>query len=242
VVILLQHSHFSSEVGYFDQHSVGNITTKLQDDTTMIQSFSGQPIRVFTMTLASVLLGLVISFVFMWPFALLTLAILPFMGFGAVMEMQMYLGEDEGDSADKSCSGGILIETLLNIRTVASLTIEHIKSDEYANALQAEHSGSLKTHVYKGTASGFGQLSQMWGMGLMFWWGGWLLVNQPGKFSFVDYNISMMSLLYALSGLGMAAQGTVDKDKANAAAERIFALIDRESAIDSLSNEGKQSF
>mmetsp|Transcript_23996 Transcript_23996/g.35489 ORF Transcript_23996/g.35489 Transcript_23996/m.35489 type:complete len:1339 (+) Transcript_23996:92-4108(+) len=230
------------EVAYFDKHSVGSITTQLQEDATLIQSFSGQPIRVLSMTLASILIGLVISFAFMWPFALLTLGLLPFMAFGAAMEMKMYLGEDEGDKgADKSGSGGIVVETLLNIRTVASLTIEHIKSDEYASALQAEHTGSLKSNVLKGMASGFGQLSQQWGMGLMFWWGGWLLVNQPGKYTFRDFIISMMSLLLALSGLATAAQGTVDKDKANEAAERIFTLIDRESAIDSLSNEGKKS-
>mmetsp|Transcript_22456 Transcript_22456/g.33650 ORF Transcript_22456/g.33650 Transcript_22456/m.33650 type:complete len:120 (+) Transcript_22456:1016-1375(+) len=59
------------EVAYFDKHSVGSITTQLQEDATLIQSFSGQPIRVLSMTLASILIGLVISFAFMWYVKLL---------------------------------------------------------------------------------------------------------------------------------------------------------------------------
>jgi len=48
----------------------------------------------------------------------------------------------------------------------------------------------------------------------------------------------MFSLLFSLSGLGMAAQGATDRDKAKAAGERIFELVERESSIDPLSTEG----
>jgi len=54
------------EVAYFDVRSVGTITSELQDDTAMIHSFSGQPIRTLIVNLSSVLVGLVLSFVFMW--------------------------------------------------------------------------------------------------------------------------------------------------------------------------------
>jgi ATP-binding cassette subfamily B (MDR/TAP) protein 1 len=77
------------EVSYYDTHSVANLSTQIEDDAAMIFSFSGEPIRTMTMTTASVLVGLVLSFCYMWPFALLTMAILPAMGFGAYVEMQM---------------------------------------------------------------------------------------------------------------------------------------------------------
>jgi len=48
----------------------------------------------------------------------------------------------------------------------------------------------------------------------------------------------MFSLLFSLSGLGMAAQGATDRDKAKIAGERIFTLVERESAIDPLSKDG----
>jgi ATP-binding cassette subfamily B (MDR/TAP) protein 1 len=54
------------EVAWYDVRSVGQITSQLSDDAAMIHSFSGEPIRTFVMTLASVGAGLIVSFYFMW--------------------------------------------------------------------------------------------------------------------------------------------------------------------------------
>ena len=72
----------------------------------------------------------------------------------------------------------------------------------------------------------------------MFWWGGWLLLNYPNIFTFRDWLISMFGLMFSLSGTAVAAQGATNRDKAKLAADRIFELIDRESAIDPLGEGG----
>ena len=54
------------EVGYFDLRPVGIITSQLHEDAALIHSFSGEPIRTLVMNVASVLVGVVISFIFMW--------------------------------------------------------------------------------------------------------------------------------------------------------------------------------
>jgi ATP-binding cassette subfamily B (MDR/TAP) protein 1 len=51
------------EVSYFDQRSVGKITSQLQDDASRLQTFTGEPIRSFLIACASILTGLVLSFV-----------------------------------------------------------------------------------------------------------------------------------------------------------------------------------
>jgi ATP-binding cassette subfamily B (MDR/TAP) protein 1 len=61
------------EVGYFDVHPVAILTSRMSDDAALLQSFSGEPIRTLIMNTASVAVGLIVSFVFMWPFALITL-------------------------------------------------------------------------------------------------------------------------------------------------------------------------
>lgn len=230
------------EISWFDVRSVGSITTQLSDDAALIHSFSGEPIRTFVMNMASVAVGLVVSFYFMWPFALLTLGILPFMAFGAEAEMQMYMGEDEADldQYEEHSSGGIVVESLLNIRAVASLTIEEERLDDFKQALVEENPHPLRTNLVKGGTSGLGQFTQMWGLALMFWWGGWLLFNYPNQYDFRAYMISMFSLLFSLSGMGFAMQGATDREKAKAAAVRVFELIDRESKIDPLSEAGKK--
>ena len=54
------------EVAWYDVRSVGQITSQLSDDAAMIHSFSGEPIRSFVMSVASVGAGLIVSFYFMW--------------------------------------------------------------------------------------------------------------------------------------------------------------------------------
>jgi ATP-binding cassette subfamily B (MDR/TAP) protein 1 len=230
------------EISWFDVRSVGSITTQLSDDAALIHSFSGEPIRTFVMSMASVAVGLIVSFVYMWPFALVALGILPFMAFGAEAEMQMYMGEDEADvdQYEEHSSGGIVVESLLNIRTVASLTIEEERISDFKQALVDENPHPIRTNLVKGSSSGLGQFVQMWGIALMFWWGGWLLFNYPNQYDFRAYLISMFSLLFSLNGMGLAMQGATDREKAKAAAVRVFELIDRESKIDPLSEAGKK--
>ena len=54
------------EVGYFDLQPVGVITSQLQEDAALIHSFSGEPIRTLVINLSSVLIGVAISFAYMW--------------------------------------------------------------------------------------------------------------------------------------------------------------------------------
>ena len=185
------------EIGWFDVRSVGTLASRLEDDAAMLNAFAGEPIRTLSLSVASVVLGVVVSarfflqiidnpashesslpdlicvhvvrssvpsfgvgvrtmidtlYFFRRPFALLCLGIIPFLAFGAEMEMAMYLGEDEADveTAHQSSPGGILLETLANMRTVASLTLENKRAAEFSQALYDESPHALLSHVKKG--------------------------------------------------------------------------------------------
>jgi ABC-type multidrug transport system fused ATPase/permease subunit len=81
--VQIRDSAFTSlirqEVSYFDLRAAGTITSQLADDAAMLHAFVGEPIRTLTVSVSSVVVGLVVSFIFMWPFALLTLGIVPFL-------------------------------------------------------------------------------------------------------------------------------------------------------------------
>jgi ATP-binding cassette subfamily B (MDR/TAP) protein 1 len=231
------------EVAFFDKRSVGSITSQLQDDVAFIFAFSGEPVRTLVINLASVVTGLTISFFFMWPFALLSVAIIPLMGFATAMEMKRFLGEDEGgnEAVDGTDSpGGIIVETLLNIRTVSALTLEEQRCKDYEAALAKVDGNVMKDSFISGVLSGLSIAIQQWVNALQFWWGGWLMYKFPDLYDFNSFLISMFALLFSLFALGAAAQGATDKKKAEAAAGRLFYLINRESANDPLGTDGKK--
>lgn len=73
--------------------------------------------------------------------------------------MRTYIGEDEVEDKemDEHSPGGIVHESLSNIRTVASLTLEAERSNEYDSALLAEDPNPVRSTVMKGSLSGIGQ-------------------------------------------------------------------------------------
>jgi len=231
------------EVAFYDQRSVGKITSQLEDDAARIHTFSGEPIRSLLTALSSLLIGLVVSFVFMWPFALLAVGCIPVMGAATSFEMKKMYGEDEneGNGQDELNSpGGIAIETLLNIRTVSALTLEKERYQNYENALDSTEPHWVRDAFIGGLGSGMSMAIQQWVNALQFWFGAWILFNNPDKFTFNDFLISMFSLLFSLFGLGAAFQGISDKKETEKSAGRIFYLLDRTSEIDPLSKEGKK--
>jgi ATP-binding cassette subfamily B (MDR/TAP) protein 1 len=179
----------------------------------------------------------------MWPFALIAIACVPVMGFATSMEMKQMLGEDEGDvdSADELGSpGGIIVETLLNIRTVSALTLEKQRYVDYEHALLNSEPNYNSEAFMNGVMSGLSMFIQQWINALQLWWGGYILFNYPNDFTFRDFLISNFAVLFSLFGLGAAFQDISDRKEVEKSAGRILYLLDRESAIDPLEEGGKK--
>ena len=174
-------------------------------------------------------------------FAIVALALIPIRGLVAIIEFRTYLGEDIGgkgvDDANDT-PGGIAIETLLNFRTVSALGLEKKRYNDYARVIGSKENSTLWVSVKVGSLSGLSILVQQCVTALEFWWGGWLLIHFPQRYSFQNFLVAAFSLLFALFALGTSSIGSIDKKEMQAAAERIFQLINRKSPIDSLSEEG----
>jgi ATP-binding cassette subfamily B (MDR/TAP) protein 1 len=126
------------------------------------------------------------------------------MGIATSLEMKKMMGEDEaaGNGQDELNSpGGIAVETLLNIRTVAALTLERERFINYRDALAREQPHYVRDAFLAGFSSGVSVGIQQWVNALQFWFGGWIMFTYQGVFSFNDFLISMFSLLFSLFGL-----------------------------------------
>jgi len=231
------------DVSFFDKRQVVKITSELQEDATRIQVFTGDPIRQFLMSVSGVATGVVISFVFMWPFAILAILCIPVMGFASSLEMKQMMGEDmeeEGNVKEEvSSPGGIVVETLLNMGTVSALTLEEERYRIFQDALEKNEDNYVKEGLHQGVLAGLSVSLQQWIFGLQFWFGGWILTKYPEKYTFFDLNVSMFCILFGVFTLGAAFQDMADRKETEESASRIFYLIDRNSDIDPLSEEGK---
>ena len=199
--------------------------------------------RSFLIAIASVFTGVILSFIFMWPFALLAIACIPLMGFATSLEMKNFLGEDVGDDNAKdetSSPSGIIMETLLNMNTVSSLNLEEERYKNFEQALDGSDPNYVRDGFFAGFLSGLSMFIQQWINALQLWWGGYLLFTYPTKYEFNDFLISNFAILFSLFGLGAAFQDISDRKETEKSASRIFYLLDRESKIDPMSDDGKK--
>lgn len=231
------------EVGYFDVRSVGSITSLLQDDASRIQTFSGEPIRTVLIALSSLICGLILAFSFMWPVALVAVGCVPFVGVASTIEAQNTQGKDQKDEVkdqdELHSPGGIIVETLLNIRTVAALSLEGKRSKDLEEALRSDRKNYVLAAFVSGLTTGLAVLTQNWSNALQMWFGGWVLFNYPNTYTFNDFLIAFLGVLFSMVGLGSAVSGLSDMKVAEESAKRVFQLLDRKSEIDSLSKDGK---
>ena len=84
------------------------------------------------------------------------------------------------------------------MRTVASLTLESKRANDYKVALAAQDPHPLVHNLLHGATFGLGQFVLMWTFGLLMWWGGWLLQTFPTVYTFRDFLISMFSLTFSM--------------------------------------------
>eukprot|EP00535_Pseudo-nitzschia_heimii_P007475 CAMPEP_0197184268 /NCGR_PEP_ID=MMETSP1423-20130617/9534_1 /TAXON_ID=476441 /ORGANISM="Pseudo-nitzschia heimii, Strain UNC1101" /LENGTH=1555 /DNA_ID=CAMNT_0042635045 /DNA_START=48 /DNA_END=4715 /DNA_ORIENTATION=- len=231
------------EVSYFDKRSVGKITSGLQEDTAQVQVFISEPIKQILIALSSIVVGIVISLYYMWPFALLSIACVPVLGFASMVEMKAFLGEDEGDAnatQEANSPGGIVVETLLNMSTVSALTMEEERYRVFEDALKNSDENYVRQGLHEGFLGGFSMFAQQWINALQFWFGGWLLFNNPDKYTFSDFLISNFAILFGLFSLGVAFQDVSDRKEVEKSISRVFYLLDKQSEIDPLSEAGKE--
>lgn len=232
------------EPAYFDKRSVGSITSQLQDDAARIQAFSGEPVRSFIIAMASIITGVVLSLYYMWPFALLAIGCIPVMAAAVSVQHSRMMGTNEGPAnniADELNSpGGIIVETLLNIRTVSALTLENRRFNDYERALATDEANYRKEAFMGGLTNGLSMFIQQWINGLQMFFGGYLLFTFPDKYELKDFLIAQFSILFGLFGLGAAFQDMSDKKEVEKSAARIFYLLDRQSQIDPLGPGGKK--
>jgi ATP-binding cassette subfamily B (MDR/TAP) protein 1 len=163
------------------------------------------------------------------------------MAFGEYILNAELAGTDEGDiqrTSVESLEGELVLQTLVNMRLVASLSLEKSRVRTYESLLVNAKKGSLWHNFLAGSGQGFGSFFQMWGYALLFYFGSWLILNRG--YSVRDYLISLLGLMLSLTGLTPATSGLTDAKSAKEAADRIFDLIEGKSDFDPLSDEGKR--
>ena len=119
------------EIGWYDRHSSGALSTQIAESLPKIQDAMGDKVASGIMFLSLFLTGLIIALVYDWRLTLVILSMAPLVIIaGAIFSKIMFLGSTRGQKLYAE-AGGIADEALTLIRTIISFGTQNTEAARY---------------------------------------------------------------------------------------------------------------
>ncbi|KAK3589575.1 hypothetical protein CHS0354_043029 [Potamilus streckersoni] len=226
------------EIAWFDDHknNTGALTTRLATDASQVQGASGIRLGTMIQSVASIVTGVVIAFVYGWKMSLVLLGFLPFIAIAGALQMKILSGVAGKNKEALEGAGKVAVEGVENIRTVASLTKEEMFYQNYKSTLTEPYKAALKKAHVVGITFSISQAIIFFAYATAFWFGAWLI--EKGEMKYVDVFKVFSAIVFGAMAIGQASSFAPDAGKASASAGYIFALLDRVPSIDVQSEDG----
>ena len=123
---------------WFDipRNNAGTLTARLSTDCQLVNTVTTTTVSILIQNLSTLLAGIIIAFVYEWRTALVALGLLPLMILSGAIQMAFSTGfSDKTDAAYKD-SSNLIMEAMINIRTVSSFRYEGIVAKKYDKKME----------------------------------------------------------------------------------------------------------
>ncbi|XP_061991012.1 ABC transporter B family member 11-like isoform X2 [Rosa rugosa] len=226
------------EVSWFDEaeHSSGAIGARLSTDAASLRGLVGDALGLVVQNTATAIAGLIIAFVADWQLALIILVLLPLLGVNGYIQVQFTKGFSADAKKMYEDASQIANDAVGSIRTLASFCAEEKVIELYQRKCEGPIKNGIRQGIVTGIGFGLSFFLQFSVFALSFYTGG-LLVS-AGKTTFSAVFQVFFALTMTSIGLAQSTSLAPDVSKGKASAASIFAILDRQSEIDSSDNSG----
>ena len=219
----------AQEIGFFDQRRTGELTNRLSADTGVLQNTVSVNISMGLRFFASIVGGIGLLLYTSASLTMLMLLVVPPVAIGAVVVGRQIRKLSRRGQDALARAGEVAEESISGVRTVRSFGREKEAAHSYADAV--EHAFEIARDraravgIFMGAASFAGYSA----VAVVLWFGGKKVLSDAMSVgdltSFILYTLIVAFSLGGLGGLW------TDFMRAIGAADRVFGLLDRSSAI-----------
>lgn len=213
---------------WFDlpKNNAGTLTARLSTDCKNINGVTSSYLGIIIQNISCLASGMIIAFIYEWRISLVTLALLPFMLAAGVIQMKAFVGFSEQSGEAYKDSSNLIMEAMINIRTVTSFGVENTFAAKYAQLLIKPFKLAIKSGNLAGFLFGASQLVMFVIFALVFYIGT-LFVRKYG-IDFVDVFTAIYALIFAAMTAGNNTQMMPDLASCKTSATYLFAILDSE--------------
>jgi ATP-binding cassette subfamily B (MDR/TAP) protein 1 len=224
------------DIAFFDNVGAGEITTRIQTDTHLIQQGLSEKVALVVSLLSSFVTGFVLAFARNWRLALAMSSILPCIAItGAIMNrfMSKYMQLSLKHVAE---AGTLAEEVVSTIRTAQAFGTQNVLGSLYNVPIHKAFYVDCRAAISQGVglASFFFAIYSAYALAFFF---GTTLINEGHADAGQIINVIIAVLIGSFSLALMAPEAQALVQGCGAAA-KIYSTIDRVPAIDSASEEG----
>ncbi|GMK54477.1 hypothetical protein CspeluHIS016_0110630 [Cutaneotrichosporon spelunceum] len=225
------HAVLRQEVAYFDEIGAGEVATRIMSDCNLVQSGIGEKIPIASSFIATFITGFALAYARQPKLAGAMTSMLPvIMITGAIMG----LGTTKYTTGSLKwvSKGGTLAEEIISsIRTVQAFGTMHVLGDKFNGFIAKSRAMGIKGSIIEGIGLSIMFFAIYSSYALAFFYGGILIANGEADGGRV-INV-FMSILIGSFSLAMLAPELQTIGKAQSAAAKIYATIDRVPVIES---------
>jgi len=221
---IMRHS-----MGWFDfpEHSTGELTTRLEEDSEAVSNVTGWQQGQRVQTFACLVGGMAVALAFSWQIGLIAIACVPFILGANVLQAKCSSREPEHVRDGRSVSAPTLLErSFHDIIVLHAYSLEETNARAYSEALAPNAEFKKKQGLYNGLAFGFSQFSVFGTFALIFYAGIMLMIN--GKVGFVDFFVALLSVMFSAFGAGQTGADFSARQAGLEAGARLFEVVDED--------------
>ena len=212
-------------MSFFDlpNNNPGVLSSRVSIDTQEFHGLVNNFMGVLFQGLAGFVIGMIIAFIFSWQLTLATLGLSPLVTIGQMIMGKVMSGFVKNDEIYKE-SGGIIMETSCNIRTVASFCNEEKLAKKYFELVEIPIKLGRKKGIISGIGFGASYFFLFVFYALVFYIAAHL--QEKEGLSMKEFFIALFAILMASGATGAAANFLPDLNKGIVAADNVFKLLD----------------
>jgi ATP-binding cassette subfamily B (MDR/TAP) protein 1 len=243
---LLWEGIIYKHVAWFDnkERAPGVLTNVLSEDITEMNGLTSETIAHLLEAVLGLVIGIILSFIYTWQMALITMAVTPFVLVGAIIMAKLQWKVKNKSSAKAgevdyyTESNALLSDIIMNYRTVVSFGEKNIQflMKKYDDLLIEPNRLAVKNAHISGILFGYSMFARFAFIASVFYFGTLMIVNHglAQENTFTGIQVLFMSAM----GAGLAVSHAPSASKAKESANKVFAIVDEPSLIDVRSTEG----